>query len=543
MSEPSLLEAMRGLRDQRKIAEDREHLPESYMDFIRDAWHTLKPHEPFIDNWHLQAIACHMEAISRSEIHRLQVWVPPSSMKTMAASVFWHPWEWTTRPWLRYWTASYGAEYAGRNALYAQEVIKSKWYQERWGDVFRLVTDAASHYRNDQGGDRLSTTPGRDEGTGIHGHRIVLDDIIPAKAGEIGAAVDLATKIKIANDWYDSTVSSRGIDNGQIGFRHARVLIMQRLHENDPAAHLMGDDEGEWTILALPERFWAGHPYAWRGENIHPAVKPHLPKLLQWGDPREEGQLLWPARYDEAASNERARSLGFRATGQLQQWPTAREGAILKRDWWRFYDPRHRGVAKELPKFSQIVISVDTPLKDKETSDNVAIQVWGVSGGDRYLLDLDLAKMSYPKAKRRIIEMSKWAKATWNCYHVCLIENAGYGHELITDLKREIGNVQGVSPGPLGDKITRAEAASDALESGNCFLPGYGKPWQPAYDEARTPADVAAFVHSLSTFPFAAHDDDVDAWSQAMNWIRARASVPMQVSQGWKSKVGLGVRR
>ena len=534
MSEVPLLETMYALREERKIADDREHLPQNYMDFVREAWHTLKPHEPFISNWHLEAIACHLEGVSRGEIHRLQVWIPPVTMKSLLVSVFWHPWEWSSRPWLRYWTASYEAHFAQRFALYAQQIIRSKWYQERWGDNFRLVTDAASHYRNDQGGDRLSTTPGSDTGLGEHGHRIVIDDPIPAKAAEVVGTGDLKAKIEIANNWWDSTVTTRGIDDATHGFKHARILVMQRLHENDPAAHMLAQED--LTILCLPERYWE-HPYAWRGDNIHPAVKPHLPVELQLGDPRIEDELLWPTKRDAHASDVMARNLSYRATGQLQQWPTAREGAILKRDWWRFYDPRHRGVPEELPKFTQVVISVDTPLKDKETSDNVAIQVWGVKGGDRYLLDLDLGKMNYGKCKRRVIEMARWARGNWNCYQVCLIENAGYGVELFTDLKRELGNVQKISPGAEGDKITRAEAASDALESGNCFLPGYGKPWQPAYDDARTPADVAAFILSAASFPYAMHDDDVDAWSQAMNWIRARASVPMTVSQGWKQRI------
>jgi len=143
------------LQDQKRVEEERESLTESYLDFVKGAWHILKPHEPFIANWHLDAIAAHLEAVSRGEIHRLQVHVPPGAMKTLLTSVFWHPWEWASRPWLRYWTASYESNLAGRFALSAQRVIIDKWYQARWGDQFSLLTDAASHYKNDQGGDRL----------------------------------------------------------------------------------------------------------------------------------------------------------------------------------------------------------------------------------------------------------------------------------------------------------------------------------------------------------------------------------------------------
>ena len=177
------------------------------------------------------------------------------------------------------------------------------------------------------------------------------------------------------------------------------------------------------------------------------------------------------------------------------------------------------------PKFNAVVISVDTPLKDKETSDNVSIQAWGIKGADRYLLDIQTARMNYGKAKRSIIEMSNHVRKMFpRSAHYVLIENAGYGVELIVDLKREITGVQKVSAGQEGDKETRAESASDALESGNCFLPGYreGGDELSMPDSSRNSADVTAFIESCAIFPNGAHDDDVDAWSQCMNWLRGR---------------------
>jgi predicted phage terminase large subunit-like protein len=107
---------------------------------------------------------------------------------------------------------------------------------------------------------------------------------------------------------------------------------------------------------------------------------------------------------------------------------------------------------------------------------------------------------------------------------------------MITDLKREITGVTKVSVGAEGDKVMRATTASDALESGNCFLPGFGPPWQPAYEEARTPADVVEFIQSCAAFPNATHDDDVDAWSMAMNWLRGRNTTPMRTSSAFKRR-------
>lgn len=537
-SSAELLAALRSNADMPRVLEERESLRLSYMDFVEASWHTIKPHEPFLRNWHLEALAYHQEAVSRGEIDRLQVWVPPGAMKSGMVNIFWHPWEWTTRPWLRYFTASYEQHLSGRFSLNSQLIIRHPWFQARWGDMFDLVLDAAGYWTNNQGGSRFATTP-KSSGTGEHGHRILIDDPVRAGAAEEGATTDLRAELAEAQTWYDGTVSSRFIDTPDM--KHARIIIMQRLHQNDLAAHTL--DQEEWTILALPERFWKGHPYAWRGTNVHQAVRPHLPPLLATGDPREEGELLWPARRDERASDALAKQLTtLRAPGQLQQWPVAREGNLLKREWWRFYDPRIRDREQwdRLPKFGMIVISVDTPLKDKETNDYVAIQCYGVAHGkaDRYLLDLRKARLNYGAAKRTVKEMALWAQRTWKrtpCF--TLIENAGYGVELYDDLRHEVTGVKKIVPGAEGDKVARAEAASDALESGNIFVPGHGPPWRPEYDEARTSDDIADFIASCAAFPHGAHDDDVDAWSQAQNFLRGRRTTYARGSSILRSRL------
>jgi predicted phage terminase large subunit-like protein len=223
--------------------------------------------------------------------------------------------------------------------------------------------------------------------------------------------------------------------------------------------------------------------------------------------------------------------------GQYQQRPAPREGAILKREWWRFYDPRHRGKPEKLPRFGMVIVSVDTPGKDKETSDYVAIQCWGVAQADRYLIDLDIGRMNFGKAKRRVMEMALWARKLWpHCAHFVLIENAGYGVEMIVDLRKELTGVTKISPGKDGDKVMRAESASDALESGNVYIPGHslGADGTGGMNERESPADVVAFVNSCALFPYGPFDDDVDAWSQTMNWLRGRSQSPARTASALK---------
>ncbi len=419
------------------------------------------------------------------------------------------------KPWLRYWGASYETRLAGRLAAMSRDLMMGQWYQERWPVQF--TRDAEHYFANAIGGTRLATSP-ESTGSGEHGHRILIDDPINAKEAD---AITKSMLEYVNSTWYDGTVSTRGI-----GPEHARIIIMQRLHEGDLAAHVLTREP--WTVLALPEHYETSHPYAWRGQQSREAGEASGSDLGA-GDPRRAGDLLWPDYRPEQMSEALIRGLGsHRANAQYQQRPAAREGELLKRYYWRFYDRRlftDKAFAERRPRFRMIVQSIDTPLKDKESNDLVALQAYGVVGSSRYLLDLKKGHMNYSQARRAITEQARYVRALYpRTGHFVLIENAGYGVELIKDLKRVLTGVQKISPGQDGDKIMRAEAASSDLEAGNCFLPGarLGEDELSEPDESQISADVLDFINSCALFPNALHDDDVDAWSMAMNWLRSR---------------------
>ena len=182
------------------------------------------------------------------------------------------------------------------------------------------------------------------------------------------------------------------------------------------------------------------------------------------------------ANLNAAAVRELYSKYGGTRLGQQElegEWLEAVEGDMLKRAWWRFYDPElvggraKKGIQVDrLPRFTMILLSLDTPLKDKETSDYVALQAWGVIGADRYLLDSRVERLSYDQAKRAVVEMASHMRRSFTrCQHRTLIENAGYGVELIVDLQRELGAIHKISSGAQGNKTMRALAA--ILRPGN----------------------------------------------------------------------------
>jgi predicted phage terminase large subunit-like protein len=508
----------------RTLEQERELLAGSLSKFISRAWSIVEPRARFVPGWHLDAIAEHLEAVTAGEIRRLQIWVPPGSMKSLTTSVFWPAWEWTRQPGIRYITGSYDLDLATDFAVKSRDLIRSSWYQALWGDVFKMKGDRnlKQSYANDRGGERFATSPTAGA-TGRHGDRILIDDPIRAADADAGAA----TKLEQANAWYDGTLATRAADPKS----YAEVIIMQRLAKGDLAAHVLGFED--WTILCLPERYESRHPHRTPAQRRLPSGR----RLL--GDVRTvDGELLWPARIGELENQVRAARLSaHRAAGQLQQRPSAREGSIIRRALWRYYDPEllDDGRTGQLPAFTALVGSWDTSMKDKATSDPVAGTLWGVHGGRRYLLRTSIAVRSLSDAKVAMREMRQWGLERWpRAQHWLLVENTANGPEIIAQLKREIPGVIATKPAvsadqPAAKKTIRAEACEPDFESGSVLIAGAATAELEGYDGATTPAWAQRVIEDAAEFPNGQHDDMVDSITQALNWIRTRQHRPARV--------------
>ncbi len=491
------------------LRDEGAELSKSLRAYIRAAWHVIQPSVVFKDNWHIGAMCERLEAVSAGECDKLCIWVPPGSMKTITASIAWPTWEWTTKPGIRYMTASYDLEMQIElGMLPSRQLLESDWYQDRWGHVFRMRSDLNKRavYANDHGGARYAAAPGARKMTGRHVHRILHDDPNDAASAEPGNEGELEK----VNEWHDGTLPTRH----QNPERPVEIIIQQRLHENDLSGHLV--DAG-WEVLCLPERYNPKHPFVW----------PQDPRSIP-------GELLWPERIGEAANAARIKTLkAWRASGQLQQEPTSREGEILMRAWWAYYSPEalayaERGDVSKLPRFTEIVCSWDTAFKEKTSSDPVAGGVWGIIGPDLYLLRVHNEQASLPRTKTLMLELRAWAIERWpRAACRILIENKSNGPEIIADLRRTIPGIAKYNPGNL-DKIQRAHAASDTIESGNVFICGVAEPPYDElgrgedYDAVRTPAWAAEVIEQCAKFPKSTNDDLVDMTTQLINWQRSR---------------------
>jgi predicted phage terminase large subunit-like protein len=512
LTEVSITEIEAAMERQRRginLEQEALELANDLRAFVKRAWPQIWQSEPYVAGWHIDAICAHLEAVSAGEIRKLQVWVPPGTSKSSVVSVCWPVWEWISRPSLRYITASYDLDLATGFAVKSRDLIRSGWFQDRWPQLqLKRDQDLKRSYANTRGGERLATSPSG-QGTGKHAHRIVIDDAMNAR--------EVVSEAKLAEvaDWHDGTLSTRFADP-KTG---VEVIIQQRLAERDLAGHVLGDTGNGWHVLCLPERYEAKHPFVCPREVVLPSGRV-LPGDLR----EEEGALLCPERVGPAENAQRVEVLGaHRAAGQLQQRPAAREGAILKRGGWRFYPARFlEGEREYLPRFTGLLQSWDTAFKDRTSSDYVVGGLWGQLGADLYLLALRRDRMGLSATKDAMRAMTAMAADGWPRLPMrVLIEKSANGVEIIEELKREIRGIVPVVAST--SKVARAEAAEPALEAGNVYLPGQAEPGNPSgYNEALTPAFAQALVEECAVFPNGQHDDQVDMFTQAVNWSRGR---------------------
>src|SRR5882672_7668010 len=213
-------------------------LRNDFCSFLRKCFNTIAPDTPFVENWHLHATAWELLRVRDGKVNRLIFNQPPRSLKSISVSVAYVAWVLGHDPTRRVIVVSYANDLAIELHRQFRMVIDAPWYRALL-PAMRPAKDSGTELVTTAGGSRYATSVGGTL-TGRGADLIVIDD--PLKAEE--AMSELARKRVI--DWYAGTLVSRLNDknNGPI------IVVMQRLHENDLAGHVLG--LGGWEHLDLP---------------------------------------------------------------------------------------------------------------------------------------------------------------------------------------------------------------------------------------------------------------------------------------------------
>lgn len=444
--------------------------------FVKKVWEFVEPDVEFVDNWHIRELCRVLEFVSRGEIQRIIINVPPGTMKSLLVSVMWPAWEWATRPQLRYLTASYGAHLTTRDNLRIKGIIASPWYQRHFGLALVDDQNQKTRFNTVPGGWRIATSIAG-VGTGEHPDRIIIDDALNAEQARSEIERDRV------NRWYDRTVSSRGVSRGV-----CIVIVAQRLHEEDICGYLLGKDESTWEHVCFPMRYEPTTPV-----SNDPSITPHIADPR---DPRKEpNELLWPMLFTEKKVKLLEIDLGeYGVAGQLQQRPAPEGGGDFKREWFKFVDAS--------PRFARRVRAWDTGATENAGDYTAGVRI--CEDNDLFYIE-DVQREQYgPAGVDGLIKST--AEKDGDLCAIREEREGGSAGKAVTAARAKM--LKGFSYAEVvvsANKRLRVRPFRAQCEAGNVYL--VRGPWNEA------------FIQELCMFPTGKHDDQVDSAGCAFNAV------------------------
>lgn len=477
--------------------------------FFREAWPQFDSSK-FVNNWHLDAMAEHLMAVSHGQITRLLINIPPRFGKTNLVSIVWPVWTWAHPPetkypllgaGVRFLCASYGANKAEADGVTARRLIGGEWFKDRWGDRVQIAKDRdnQSQYDTIVGGSRIST--GIPESLGKGGAIRVIDD--PHKTDEVESDLVRAATVRA----YDEVWRTRSNDP----VYGAEVMVMQRLAEGDLSGHLLAEMDPALVHLMLPLEFDGRR-------TCH--------TITGFTDPRvNDGDLLWPDRFDRKWVANQKRRVGPHAwAGQYNQIPVARGGGIIQRDWWKVWPPAGQEdswtrdfdvdgkTTRRLiyPDFEFILLACDTAYTEREENDYSACITWGVFRDEARNPKIMMIEAWRERLELRalVYKILASARRKGREADAVLVEAKASGLSVMQEMRRLMkdGEFTLFSDVPKGDKLARLHAASPAFSGGLVFAPE--RPWSELV------------IDEVASFPRSKFKDLTDCVSSGIKKLR-----------------------
>lgn len=444
----------------------------------------------FMVSPHHKLMAETLDKVYRGEIKRLIINVPPGYTKTEMAVINFVAHGLALNPYSRFIHVSYSDSLALLNSTLVRDVVKLPLYRSLWRVDIRKDASAKKSWTTKEGGGMLAMA----SGGSITGFRagqmmkgfsgaLIVDD--PLKPDDAYSKV----KRESVNVRFTNTFASR-MANPEVPM----VVIMQRLHEDDPTGYLLKGGSGEkWHHLLLPAHV-KEEPEPYPVEYTHGIpIEYELPI-----------GPLWEYKHTLEMLKAMEESDIYTYASQYDQRPAPLGGGIFKGDWWKFYE--------EPPICEYRFITGDTAQKTEEHNDYSVFQLWGYKDGKIYLLDQIRDKWEAPDLKRAFV-------AFWNAHvgtgsevtgHLreAYIEDKASGTGLIQDVQADEKNpIPVVAVQRNRDKITRAMDMAPYIQSGYVYLPERAS-WLNDYL-----SEFAKFTPMMTH----KHDDQIDPTLDAID--------------------------
>jgi len=450
--------------------EEQQKTKDHFPTFFRKVFYTLNPATKYLHNWHIDAISEHLMACWKREILRLQINIPPRYMKSTLVSIAFPAFVLGHNPSEQFLCASHSKALALEHSVSCRTVMQSKWYKAIFTAAkIRSGQAEKRKFTTLKGGHRIATSVGAST-IGLGGNFLIADDLIDPERSYSDQ------HRHVANRYYDQSFSTR-LNDKKTG---VIIIIMQRLHEDDPCGHALTQEE--WTRLVIPAE----------------SDKRRIYNIGKYTKVFEKDEVLHPEREGKEELDTAKVKLGsYGYSAQYLQTPTPLEGGLVHIDWFRRY--------KTLPDAKEITMVIqvwDTAQKTNEIlNDPWVCGTWLITYTHYYLAHVYRDWMNYPTGKRKVKELwSIWRPNT------IIIEDKSTGSSLI----QELSGLPVIPYEPEGDKLERLSSESPTIESGLCYLP----------EEADW---LFEFEQEIKFFPNSTYKDQVDMLSCFLRYMNKRS--------------------
>lgn len=421
---------------------------------------------------HCEILADVLQKVVDGELTRVMIFMPPRHGKS----------ELTSRLFTAYYLYRHPERFVGINS-YAAELAYtlSRAARENYkaaGGQTKTDADAVKHWETPQGGGLWAAGVGGPI-TGKGFHLGLIDD--PLKN-----AVEAASETTRGSqkEWYGSTFYTREEPGGAI------VIIQTRWNEDDLSGWLLSqegeDDEPErWHIVNF--------------EAIKETESQTFPETCTVeADWRETGQPLCEERYPLAKLKKIWKRIGDYFFGALfQQHPTPKEG--------RFFKVSRLEIVDAAPAGLRLVRAWDMGATEGDGDPTAGVKMGTKDDGYFYICDVHSGQWGTDTRNDEILQTAQLDGKAVSIRGPQ--DPGGAGVDAAKAFVRLLSGFTVKTERVSGAKEVRADPFSSQVNAGNVRL--VKGPWN------------RAFIEELRQFPNGAHDDQVDAASDAFNELHA----------------------
>jgi len=466
----------------------------SLYEFLQVFWSEVSQ-DKLVLNWHMQLLCDELEHMAElvakgiKKEHDLIVNIPPGTTKTVISLIMFPAWCWTKWYWMQFITVSYSATIALKSAVKCRDLVKSERFQMMYPEIsikmdedsksdFRVVKRVRVHAgyapRIKHGGGRFTTSVGGSV-TGMHGHIILVDD--PLNPQEAASEVELAS----ANKWMTETIPTRKTDKKVTPM----ILIMQRLHQDDPTGHMLNKKDNIKHIC-LPGEI----------QDFKDMVKP--PEMIKY---YKDG-LLDTERLDWDTLKEMKADLGqYGYSGQVGQKPTPPGGGMFKVDRFIMLEalPSEVNFVETIRYWDKAGTDEKEIKKGKKAAYTVGVKMIRLRNGNFIVVDVVRGQWSAEVREAMILNTARADGSNVKIFHEQ--EPGSGGKDSAKATTRMLAGFSASRDLPTGDKTRRADPYSVQVNEGNVML--LKGEWNYEY------------IEEHRFFPFSTYKDQVDASSGA----------------------------